>query len=127
MSEVESIYIACSSGINPHSDVLCARRGDTIRLLGQAQMDFSLDDARRLANTILDLLDDSSDDSLVDDVCADFKARSRIGQQKYGTKMTREDLSLVNWLHHLKSELMDAVLYGEAALRKLELMEDDGK
>ena len=44
---------------------------------------------------------DSAGDPLVDDVCADFQARSRLGQQKYGMKMTRDDLGLSDWLHQV--------------------------
>lgn len=127
MTETAPVYIACAAGNNALTDVLVARHGDLIRLLGHPQMDFAPDDARRLALAILTLLGESADDPLVDDVCADFQVRSRLGQQKYGAKMTRDDLDLGAWLHHLKAELMDAVLYAEAALRRIDRTINDGK
>lgn len=127
MTETAPTYIACAAGHPPLTDVLVARHGDLVRLLGHPQMDFAPDDARRLARAILDLLDEPAGDPLVDDVCADFQARSRFGQKKYGTLMTRDDLSLTDWLHHLKAELMDAVLYAEAAIRRADRMTDDGR
>jgi len=73
------------------------------------------------------LVDESAGDSLVDDVCAEFQARSRKGQQAYGQKMTRQDLSLADWLRHMKEEMMDGLLYAEASLRWLDRVENDGK
>lgn len=82
--------------------------------------------AREL-NRRLKLVDESAGDSLVDDVCAEFQARSRKGQQAYGQKMTRQDLSLADWLRHMKEEMMDGLLYAEASLRWLDRVENDGK
>lgn len=127
MSETAPTYIACVAGNNALTDVLVSRCGDFIRLLGHPQMDLTTADARSLARAILDLLDPPAGDSLVDDVCAEFQARSRLGQQKYGMKMTRDDLALEDWLRHLKNELMDAVLYAEAALRRIDRQTDDGR
>lgn len=127
MSETAPTYISCAAGHDALTDVLVVRKGDLIRLLGHPQMDFTASDAKRLARAILDLLDPPAGDPLVDDVCAEFQARSRLGQQKYGMKMTRDDLALEDWLRHLKNELMDAVLYAEAALRRIERQTDDGR
>lgn len=82
--------------------------------------------AREL-NRRLKLVDEPAGDSLVDDVCAEFQARSRKGQQAYGQKMTRQDLSLADWLRHMKEEMMDGLLYAEASLRWLDRVENDGK
>lgn len=57
MSEVAPLYIACASGNNSFTDCLVMRRGDLIRLIGHAQMDFTLDDARRLIAQIQTLLE----------------------------------------------------------------------
>ena len=39
--------------------------------------------------------------------------RSKVGKNKYGTTMEREDLSLIEWLQHLQEELADACVYVE--------------
>ena len=49
-----------------------------------------------------------------------FLERSRVGQEKYGTDLTRSDLSLKDWLKHAQEEAMDFVLYLETARAKLE-------
>ena len=50
-------------------------------------------------------------DSIVDSIVDKFINRSRIGTNKYGTNLDREDLSLEQWLDHAIEEHMDAVLY----------------
>lgn len=127
MSESIFTYITCASGNNAFTDCLIRQHGDLIRLIGHPQMDFAPADARRLAKTILALLEESAGDPLVDDICDEFQTRSRQGQRKYGQKMTRSDLDLEEWLHHLKAELMDATLYAEAALRIVTRITDDGR
>jgi len=52
-------------------------------------------------------------DSIVDGVIDKFIDRSRVGKQKYGVTLDREDYSLSEWLTHLQEELMDAVNYIE--------------
>jgi hypothetical protein len=42
-----------------------------------------------------------------------FLQRSRIGIQKYGTTLDRNDLSVYDWINHAQEEYMDAVLYLE--------------
>lgn len=69
----------------------------------------------------------NSGDEIVDAVRERLLERSVTGQRKYGAKMTRDDLSLKDWLMHQQQELMDGALYAEAALRRLDRMEDDGK
>ena len=53
---------------------------------------------------------------LLDEVISEFRQREARGFSKYGTTMDREDLSLSEWITHLREELMDAILY----LKKLE-------
>jgi len=55
MSETRPIYVACASGNNAQTDVLVTRHGDLVRLLGHPCMDFTADDAARLAQQIFDL------------------------------------------------------------------------
>lgn len=128
MSETPQTYIACAADNNAHTDVLVFRRGDLVHLLGHPHMEFTSADAVKLARFILDLVESgSAGDPLVDKICGEFQSRSRLGQKKYGATMVRPDLSLCDWLQHLKQELMDSILYGEAALLQLRDCEDDGK
>jgi hypothetical protein len=46
-------------------------------------------------------------------VFSEFIEREEAGKKKYGTTMDRNDLSLDEWIEHLKQELMDAILYLE--------------
>jgi len=46
-------------------------------------------------------------------VFAEFIEREERGFKKYGTTMDRNDLSLDEWIQHLKEELMDGLLYLE--------------
>lgn len=47
-------------------------------------------------------------------------ARAATGLAKYGTDTTRSDLDLLAWLRHLQEELMDAAVYAEVQIRRLE-------
>lgn len=62
-------------------------------------------------------------DSIVTSVIEQFKIRSKMGEQKYGVNMDREDLNFSEWVTHMKEELMDAILY----LEKLEKLSDKNK
>ncbi len=55
-------------------------------------------------------------DSIVTSVIKQFETRSKMGEQKYGVNMDRDDLKFHEWVTHMKEELMDAILY----LEKLE-------
>lgn len=46
-------------------------------------------------------------------VFSEFIEREEVGKRKYGTTMDRKDLSLDEWIEHMKQELMDAILYLE--------------
>lgn len=48
---------------------------------------------------------------LLKQVISEFEEREKRGFQKYGTTMDRNDLSLEEWIQHLREELMDAILY----------------
>lgn len=54
-------------------------------------------------------------DPVVNRVIKQFSERSRIGIDKYGKTLSENPLSLLEWLEHLKQELMDATLYIERA------------
>lgn len=52
-------------------------------------------------------------DEIVNTVLEAYIKRSNEGYKKYGTCLTREDLTPLEWLKHAQEELMDAVLYIE--------------
>ena len=49
-----------------------------------------------------------------------FEKRSQAGIKKYGTTLSGNPLSLVEWLEHAKEEAMDQVLYLQRAIDELE-------
>lgn len=57
-------------------------------------------------------------DTIVQSVIDSFMERAKIGKEKYGKTLDREDLSVLDWIQHAKEEHMDAILY----LTKLEKM-----
>ena len=56
---------------------------------------------------------DQPTDPIVDRVIKKYHERSQSGIKKYGTMLTRDDLSELEWLKHLQEELQDATLYIE--------------
>ena len=46
-----------------------------------------------------------------DEVCELIQARAKVGLEKYGVTMEREDFTHLDWLTYLQEELMDAVVY----------------
>lgn len=56
-----------------------------------------------------------------DDACeavsAKLAERSRVGQAKYGTKLTRTDLTRRDWLIHIQEEAMDMANYCEVLIQ----------
>lgn len=58
-------------------------------------------------------------DPIVDSVVNQFSERSRIGIEKYNTTLAENDLPLIEWLEHLKQELMDATLYIERTKQEI--------
>jgi len=59
-------------------------------------------------------------DSVVKSVIKKFKHRARVGFEKYGTDLDREDLTFLDWIQHAQEEHMDAILY----LEKIKKMEE---
>ena len=59
-------------------------------------------------------------DNIVNSVLMQFKERSSVGIEKYGTTLDRQDLSTLEWLKHLQEELMDATLYIEKLKQEYE-------
>jgi len=57
--------------------------------------------------------DNLQTDPIVDRVINKYHERSQAGIKKYGTMLTRDDLSTLDWLKHLQEELQDATLYIE--------------
>ena len=60
-------------------------------------------------------------DPIVQKVIESYNNRSEIGQEKYGTTLEKNDLTLIQWMKHLQEELMDATLYLEKLKSELEL------
>lgn len=56
-------------------------------------------------------------DSIVESVVKQFKDRSKVGIDKYGTTMDRKDLSTLEWMIHFREELMDGLLYLERVIQ----------
>lgn len=48
-----------------------------------------------------------------DSVCTKILERAKVGKDKYGTTMERDDLSRLDWLIHTQEEAMDMVVYLE--------------
>jgi len=62
--------------------------------------------------------------SIEEKVIAEIRQRAKKGEAKYGTTMDRCDLSLKEWLQHLKEELMDGVIYTQKIINELEVLEN---
>jgi hypothetical protein len=62
---------------------------------------------------------DIQEDAIVQSVIDQFFQRSQVGIKKYNTTLDRNDLSLHEWLEHLKQELMDATLYIERLKKEI--------
>ena len=143
MSELHPTYIPCASENNAFTDCLLVRAGDLIRILGHPKMDFTAEEAKRLAYHILDLLDNpyrkvpplmtvsegakSSGDAIVDETVSMLVKRSKLGQEKYGTTLMRNDLTLLDWMRHAVEESLDQTLYMLRAIKDLERLYDDGR
>ena len=56
-------------------------------------------------------------DSIVESVIEQFKQRSNVGINKYGTTLDRTDLSTLEWMIHFREELMDGLLYLERVIQ----------
>jgi hypothetical protein len=71
-------------------------------------------------NDILMYREIVSPDANVENIRQKLLARSQVGLLKYGVTTERDDLSIKQWMIHLQEELLDAAVYLEAAVQKLE-------
>jgi len=115
--------------------------GDLFRIVGHAQMDFVREDALRLSDYILEHLGHgrpepktaaitsatSSGDAIVDEAIALLYSRSKLGQEKYGATLMRNDLTLIDWMRYAIEESLDRMLYMIRALKDLNKLYDDGR
>lgn len=62
------------------------------------------------------------EDQIVKSVLAKYVERSNVGLKKYGTPLTRNDLTLDQWIEHLQQEMMDATLYLERIKKDIDLI-----
>ena len=56
-------------------------------------------------------------------VCKKIKERAKLGLQKYGVTMEREDLTMEEWFVHLQEELMDGAVYIERLIKLSRILE----
>lgn len=63
------------------------------------------------------LREEKAVDPIVEAVSAKLKYRSLVGQKKYGTNLTREDIDKVGWLIHAQEEAMDLANYLERLIQ----------
>ncbi len=71
----------------------------------------------------IELKPDQFHDKNVARVVEKMEKRAALGLAKYGHDTTRNDFTLVDWLLELQAELMDGVVYIEAALNKTKVGE----
>ena len=64
-------------------------------------------------------------DSIVESIRKQLLERSNVGIEKYGTTLDRSDLSLLEWLEHVKQEQMDSVLYLEKIIQEIKKAKQD--
>jgi hypothetical protein len=57
-------------------------------------------------------------DPVVNQVIGKLSKRSKIGQTKYNTDLSRKDLTDKDWLNHLQEELLDGANYVQVLLEK---------
>ena len=58
-------------------------------------------------------------DKIIESVVKKFINRSDVGYKKYGVTLHKDDQPLDTWLQHIQEELMDAILYIQAAREEL--------
>ena len=59
-------------------------------------------------------------DPIVTEVCDLLRQREAVGMAKYGVNLTRTDLTEIEWLEHLRAELLDGALYATRRIKDLE-------
>jgi hypothetical protein len=63
-------------------------------------------------------------DSIVESVINKYKQRSKLGIEKYGVTMDRNDLSDIDWLTHAQEEALDLSLYLEKMIVRKKIFAD---
>ena len=69
----------------------------------------------------------SVEDNNVNEICLEYMKRADHGFKKYGVTTERKDLDLLQWIQHLKEELMDATVYIHRIQKELKEKQDDIK
>jgi hypothetical protein len=69
----------------------------------------------------------SVEDNNVNELCLEYMRRAEHGFRKYGVTTERTDLDLMQWVQHLKEELMDATVYIHRIQKELRAKHDDLK
>ena len=64
--------------------------------------------------------DTKPDFSVEESVILEIKERAKKGYAKYGTTMTRNDLSLRDWAQHALEEALDLAIYLKRIIRDLD-------
>ena len=67
------------------------------------------------------------EDNNVNEICLEYMKRADHGFKKYGVTTERTDLDLMQWIQHLKEELMDATVYIHRIQKELKEKQDDFK
>jgi nucleoid-associated protein YejK len=65
-------------------------------------------------------VDIESKDPVIEQLVAELRRRSEFGLKKYGVPLSREDLTLKDWLRHALEETLDKAGYLQAAINSLE-------
>ena len=69
----------------------------------------------------------SVEDNNVNEICLEYMKRADHGFKKYGVTTERKDLDLMQWIQHLKEELMDATVYIHRIQKELKEKQADLK
>lgn len=62
-----------------------------------------------------------SPDPVIEQLVDELRRRSEYGLKKYGVPLSREDLTLKDWLKHALEETLDNAGYLQCAINKLEM------
>lgn len=69
--------------------------------------------------------DDYSNDPIVEAIKYELTQRSRRGQVKYGKTLQENNLDTVEWLQHLKEELLDGACYIQRLIVQLKIEKNE--
>ena len=87
------------------------RREYVIRELIRGQIHEPEEIAQLLQDYHTDKIAEPSKDSIIQQVCEEYSQRGKVGLEKYGLTLDREDLTKEQWIQHAKEEAMDLTLY----------------